>query len=339
MATITYSVDTFYSILCSGITKKTKVSFNSSNSSFAECVRKHTPSSLSSSFLANSNCALPTYTDCSFTQVNRTSLSSSASFTLCRWTKCESDDGGGIYLKAGSSVTLSVTTCDFYECKATEELGGGIYCDGIGIFIVENSLFKSCTCKAKNYAGGGGIGVHNIQTKPEIKYSDFIHCSSGNDGGGISIRYSYSYQNTLPITKCRFFSCSANNSDNGDAGAIHVWRNKQIFGVSDCLFSLGHSVRRAGAISFGFDSKIQVSFPFICFSFFTGNTAPNGTDISFYNMQGNPILRSFTKSASNNVYDRDSDNYLVNWLPEVFHYSSLGNTSKTRLSTHAEKVR
>ena len=214
-----------------------------------------------------------------------------------------------------SSVTLSVTNGEFYECKATSDRGGGIYCQGIGKVTVKTSFFSWCTCKANSDLGGGGIGVYDIQTQPHIECCDFVHCSSGNDGGGISICYSYSHPDTLPITKCRFFCCYANSTANGDGGAIILWKNQEIFGLSNCLFSSGHSILRAGATSFGFGSMIQVSFSFICFSFFSGNTAPNGNDICLYNVKGNPILHSFTTIDVNTLYNSTSECFIVDWLP------------------------
>ena len=180
--------------------------------------------------------------------------------------------------------------------------------------------------------GGGGIGMDYIQTQPHVEFCNFVHCSSGNDGGGISMYCSYSHPNTLPLTKCRFFCCYANSTANGDGGAIIVWENKEVFGFSNCLFSSGHSILRAGGTSFGFTSMTQVSFYFICFSFFTGNTAPNGNDICLYNVKGNPILHSFTTTAVNTLYNSSSASYVTDWLPLGTLYDLMtpdGSTVKT----------
>ena len=248
----------------------------------------------------------------------------SFAFNSCLFRDCKASSGGGIYLAvSSSSVTLCVTSGKFYECKATDALGGGIYCSGIGDLTVEHSFFSWCTCRVSGDSGGGGIGMDNIKTQMCVQNCDFDHCSSGNDGGGISIWYSNSLLNTLPITDCRFLYGYSNHSGNGDGGGIHMHYNNHIFGLSDCLFSLCHSDYRGGGSAIASNAYRESLYPVVCFSFFHGNSANtnNGKDAYFEGRLASDsdlILHSFTTSSGHyrvTPEHWDITNHQDEWLP------------------------
>ena len=301
--------------------------FISSNSSFSKCVRKHDIVTVSPSFLANSNCALPTYTDCSFTQDNCSSLTSSASFTSCTWTKCESTYGGGIYLNVSDSrVTLIVTKGEFYSCKADRYCGGGIYAEGIGLMQVKNSVFYKCVAEATNDAGGGGIEIWKIQKPPNIETTSIIACKSGNDGGGMGIWYASVFQ-TKCIIECRFMKCEINHTESSDGGSLMVWQSNAAIGCSDTLFVDSHSVLHGGAASYltYYSSNFNSSIPFFSFCYFKDNSADIANDAYLEDwIPDNPFLHSFSTTSSskviyvinNNVWNNPS--FFQNkddWLP------------------------
>ena len=71
-------------------------------------------------------------TDCEFTTTPHT-LTSSASFSSCKWISCTGENGGGIHLKANNNsfITLSVMEGEFISSTASNR-GGVIYAEGKG---------------------------------------------------------------------------------------------------------------------------------------------------------------------------------------------------------------
>ena len=302
-----------------GLSKKSKLFSISSNSSFTECVRKHDIVAVSSSFIANSNCALPTYTDCSFTQVNRTSLSSSASFTSCTWTSCQANNGGGIYLKAGSSVTLSVAKSEFRSCKADPYRGGGIYVEGIGNAKTEETLFHECTCKATNDAGGVGIEMWSIQKPPTIETTNFISCESGNDGGGLGIWNAVRFQETC-VKGCRFILCRGNNTSSSGGGGMIVWSSYAAIGCSACIFVSCYGAQIGGGLCYAIASSSTFkNRPLSSFCFFKDNSSPSGNDVHFHDWKPSaPFFHcSSTTTRTPRIYPSGNDN---NWPPPNINF-------------------
>ena len=335
-----------HAILSLGLTEKTKLSFSSSNSSFTECVRKHEIITVSSSFLANSNCNNPAYTDCSFTQVNRTSLTTSASFTSCTWTNCQANNGGGIYLKAGNTVTLTVTKGEFYSCTSFYR-GGGIYLEGIKTVTIEETLFHTCTAAAHNNAGGGGVEIVSLQGAPSIKHTTFLFCNSGNDGGGMGMWECAKWQDT-GIVSCRFLGCSATPATDNDGGSLIVCYSNAAIGCSNILFANSLSGFHGGAASCltYYSSNFNSSIPFFSFCFFKDNSAAVGNDAFLDDwIPENPFLHSYSTTFSsraiyvinNSVWNSTSAyQNKDNWFP---HGSlSLVDSKEFKISTYIQST-
>ena len=272
--------------------------------------------SSSTSFSANGNCFGQYYLDCTFTTNNRSSLSSSASFTSCIWSECEAASGGGIYLNVSdSSVTLTVTKGEFYSCKANPYYGGGILLEGIGDAQIKETLFYDCTAGGRDDSGGGGIQMWLLQNPPRIEHTSFVHCTSGNDGGGLVVRSSVVYQETC-IKTSRFIQCESYDSGSSSGGGVIVWASNAAIGCSECLFSNCYSACDGGGFGFDvFSSSTFKDIPISSFSFFRDNSSPTGNDVSFGTWYSSkPLLFCFSTTSTSRVYPPGNDD---NWLPQA----------------------
>ena len=150
-------------------------------------------------------------------------------FDSCLFSNCKAQNGGAIYLKAGSAVTLSVTKGQFDSCKATSYRGGGIYAEGIKTVIIEESLFHTCVAAATNNYGGGGIQLWNIHQPFTVESSMFISCQSGNDGGAICLSNTPSWQSPC-LFHSFYIQCKATSPTASGGGAMLLWDCNAVVG-------------------------------------------------------------------------------------------------------------
>ena len=129
-----------YSIICSGLTHKTRLSFTSSNSSFIYCVRRHNRkfASQKNNFIYSTR----KRDNNRETLSRRQSLTSSVahSFTHTDFTNCEStgsNPGGAIYCTSGS---LKLEDCTFTNCKSYNR-SGAVYFRCQNLCNDTNNLF------------------------------------------------------------------------------------------------------------------------------------------------------------------------------------------------------
>ena len=243
-------------------------------------------------------------------------LSNSATFTSCVWRNCEAQTGGGIYLTAGSTVTLTVKKSEFDSCKANPNRGGAIYAEGIKTVTIEYSLFHQCMAVARNDYGGGAIEICNIQNPPSIEATSFILCKSGNDAGGVGIWDSPSFQK-ICLTDSRFVECKGLASAGSDGGCLIVWFSNAAIGCSNTLFIDSRSEQRGGGASYYIYSSAdhQSSIHLFFFCFFKNNSAilTPGNDVFFYDwISENPFLHCFSSTRNNRVYYNGN---VDDWLP------------------------
>ena len=307
---ISHSTDTFYGIICSGLTDKTQLSFTSSNSSFAECVRQHISSSFSHS---NSQCTTATFSQDSACEYSGRGLSYSSgtnTFKNVEFKRCYAsiDHGGAIKCTGG---TLTVIFSSFSSCNAVGKNGGAIYASSLSLFSLRNSVFDSC---GGNYQvdSGGAIAL-NAVTSPTICESLFFKCKSNENSGAIDMRSSGNDPKDLPIQCSFFLQCECLNGQWPSGGVIEATRNNCGY-FSSALFSSCQS-NDGGALFL--DPPLYTHS--ICFSFFTRNSATNNYGMDAYfrynNDQINIFFHSFSTTSSNRVFDVATDQHKTNWLP------------------------
>ena len=303
-SSVTHSTDTFYGIICSGLTDKTRLSFTSSNSSFSECVRQH-PSYVFSSSSSGNSCTSSSYDGCAFNSPTRPSLSTITTFTSCNFTGFTYSNHGGAISCTGSSTKLYINQCSFKSCVSSAGHGGAIYADRMLSFSVEWTLFFSCNSSTKQ---GGGIYFISSYCFPLVSDTTFISCYAQNspnsdnfdDGGGLVITCSLpSSQLHYIIQSSRFLSCGCN--DFGGGGYIVL--NSSRTGCQNCLFS-GCKCSTAEGIRFSLgtaDANVLLLFCF--FSCSTSSNPPTDVAINYYDATFTTLIfHSFsTKSASRSV--------------------------------------
>ena len=216
------------------------------------------------------------------------------------WRQCEAENGGGIYLKADSTVSLTVNKGEFDSCKADPYRGGGIYVEGIGNMKIEDTLFLGCTAEAQSHLGGGGIEITSPQKSPQIHRCLFLRCTSQDDAGGIGI-WSSPLDQEMCILCCCLIECQNNHATDSVGGGIAVWYSSAAFGCSNCLFLRCHSAFIGGAFAYNIKSSQKLtSKPLSSFSFFHMNTAKEhgGNDAYFVEWTPTtPFMHSFSTSS------------------------------------------
>ena len=312
---VTNSTDTFYGILCSGLTEKTKLTFVSSNSSFSECVRSRFSflSLTPTSYFPNVNCYSSPYSECQFDPSNPLvpPSSSSASFISCTFNTLSSLTNGGAICFT-SSHTLSVLNCSFALCSSLiiydhTNGGGAIFSNAASLLSVTTSTFTHCTA---SQSCGGGILAAGAAHSASVSFCVFIHCDA-NFGGGMSTHVGPASS----ISSCCYICCKASSC----GGGLFHNSNK----VSSCLL-LSNSLfadnnasysgqRGGGAFEDYGDSSYQSTYSF---SFFAKNTAQNGigNDIAIIRkiLPLSNITHCFTTESTDSFYNAGS--YQNDWL-------------------------
>ena len=314
------STNTNYSlkIIYSDLTKKTQLSFISSNSSFIECVTKHNPHQTYSiqkdtylskkafyhSLLKKQICndiTRETY----FSTEHLTTTSDS--FKSCRWDSCSSTEAGGaIYLQ--EDYPLTVIDCSFISCTSqssspTYEYGGGaIAFLSSGLLDIQSTSFICCSAVGMR---GGAVHIRGTGDAA-ISAATIFDCCCSKCGGGFLIENGPSFA----LSDSSFVACETQIG-----GACGFHRRKSTFSVSNCIFAknhASHSSRGGGA------AEDNVYDPLYCckysFSFFSQNIAEVGTDIAANRIAyiSSPTVHCFTTTKENSFSNLGT--YKDNWL-------------------------
>ena len=152
--------------------------------------------------------------------------------------------------------------------------------------------------------------------KPSVSTSEFICCYSQEDGGAVDIQHSIApSQNSNTITDCRFCSNTALNGYGNAGGAICIWENSPVPGLTNCLLSHSTSMSYGGALYVHFKVSTQRA---VRFSLFVDNycQANNGHDVYSAGSSTDAFIHCFsTTQLSPRTYPSEHDN---DWLPSVF---------------------
>ena len=310
-SSIYHSTETFYGIICSGLTSKMKRSFISSNSSFTECLRKDGPSLyfLSNSNVNDDNCR----TNCTFDdhQVSLPSTVADAEYEFfsCTWKQCSESCGGAILCTYCTGSSLTVTRCYFSSCTCSEIHGGAIYASQISTFYCLSSFFYDCHSYALD---GGGIQSIEITQCNSFKDCFFVSNSAARYGGGLVVAdiktTSCDCSFSAVVSDCRFLE---NNAEQG--GGLHMRPSIDTHYICNSLISCNNATS-GGGLQFWNDVLQSVSFPSFSFLFFSSNSATDGNDIQ---IGGTNLfsVRSFAHCFSSTRTQRIYPNKDVDWLP------------------------
>ena len=273
--------------------------------------------------------------ECEFTsQINLTDNTTHVdhTFICCTWRRCEASSGGGIFYQNNNpEASLTITYGQFFACIATDARGGGIFAEGLKTFTVHNALFSCCSAGGSPDCGGAGMEIESVTTPPTIESCVFLSCISSNDGGGMGIWHSPSFQQKC-IVCCNFIHCEAQHSSSSDGGSLIVWYSNAAIGCSNVLFADSHSERRGGAASFNITGTHNSTIPLFSFCFFKNNKAllNPGNDVNFHDWKPTePFLHCFSTTKENRIsyrfegdYHTDQDNWPPHGIDEHLRYSN-----------------
>ena len=315
LKTSTCSTDTFYGIICSGLTYKTRLSFISANSSFTECVRKGIQSSVLD-LSSNTHCNPPSYEGCFISGIHLTPTSTT-SFTHCIFSSMTaSDDYGAAIYSKDSSLIISLTSCVLTNCTADKN-SGAIYLSGSNTLTIADSLFHKCISNSKEAdPGGGGLCVEGVSSSLSVYTSTFIKCKANvhprGGGGFFASRIETAYTHSSIFVNC-FSNCTG--------GAVFFYILTVDLSITDTLFSGNTGCSGGGSIRE--INSIKSASVYLKYLFFTRNTAPQlyGNNMCIEpELSASPFLFSFTTSVSNRVsYASGNTAHLYddNWLPQT----------------------
>ena len=337
MKIIAPSSDTFYGIICSGLTDKTSLSFTSSNSSFSECVRKDTYNSLTNAPLTYTKCLNDngTVSSCEGMKMPRGRLipESSVKFLQCKFSRLiASEKNGGAISFTLSGDSLQIDECVFESCETTVSTdsatgGGAVFVSSASELIISSSLLQSCVCYTSYSGDGGAVLIVNLTSDMRIKKCVFCNCHADDDGGGVCIWNCPIWQETC-VFQSHFIACDGTDSSSSGGGGMIVWSSYAAIGSSECIFSKCSSAFFGGGLAYyTITSQSFRDAPLSLFSFFNQNTAMTdcGTDAFFLVwIPSSPFLHSFSTSDSPRIgveptyanWNNTTDySHPDNWLP------------------------
>ena len=321
MKIIALSSDTFYGIISSGLTKKTHLSFISSNSSFTECVRTKNKRSANvfhthilSSLQINSQCSDTYWNNCSTMSRQPIQSDSSYIFKKCEFISLSDNSGqggGAIFFNNGKGKLKIEESC-FSSCESTAH-GGAVYAaSSSSCKLISSSLHF---CRTTRYTIGGGAFIDSSQ---DIQISDsaFIQCECGDSGGGVDIRTSKTKANNwFAVQSTLFVGCKGLNTES-DGGGTELYINNATLGCYSCVFSQCVTGDGGGGLYLQFNQTGgQAEFP-LSFCFFHANRGGKGNDVFLRDpsASNSPFLRCFSTTTNTprigGVSGKDND-----WLP------------------------
>ena len=184
---------------------------------------------------------------------------------------------------------------------------------------MKESFFYTCsTVTLTDNDGSGAIWIYGIQQELSVSKNIFISCTSTSSGGAFIVKDCLNnVKGPDVINNCRYIDCNVTDQT-PDGGAVWIWKNNALIGLSDCLFSLCNSGYIAGALRHNLDPYSPGSYP-IRYCFFNKNISPSGNDVFFPSLPSDaPCLHCFSTTSENRI------SYFIagipcntdqNWLP------------------------
>eukprot|EP00770_Monocercomonoides_exilis_P015878 MONOS_15828.1-p1 / transcript=MONOS_15828.1 / gene=MONOS_15828 / organism=Monocercomonoides_exilis_PA203 / gene_product=unspecified product / transcript_product=unspecified product / location=Mono_scaffold01368:56-1469(-) / protein_length=423 / sequence_SO=supercontig / SO=protein_coding / is_pseudo=false len=202
--------------------------------------------------------------NCTFFQNERTDLKTknteqnettqNQSYLNAEWNGCTAPCGGALYVHDNSSATLTVENSSFVKCNATSTRGGGIYAFSIAECTVKHCSFVECFYFSEKDFGGAGAEIEGMTVQVFVENCLFKDGWSENDGGGLGIWKSKTFNTKDCVLNCFFCNCSGNNEASTDGGGFFNWDASDKVVSRNCLFQGCHSDWRGGAVTkFGND--------------------------------------------------------------------------------------
>ena len=151
-----------------------------------------------------------------------------------------------------------IRNCNFKDCYVLVASGGAVESDALDV-VVEDCMFDTCYVKSGS-KNGGGLNIYannsenpNVSSKTTIRNTQFINCSSTNNGGAFRTTSEIVTMENVTFSKCKakqggafaatgnnaktltingssFDSCSASNQGGG------IWTNANKVTINDYTY-------------------------------------------------------------------------------------------------------
>ena len=316
----------FVQVLCSKVIERIKLSFNSFNSSFTECVRNHSFNRISIYTQPitndiNPDCSQHTAEGkCKYT-INSVTLSDGTdhTFTDSEFIRCQHDDwGGAIDLTNGG--TLIIQRCIFDRCSCTQR-GGAVSFRGNGKCTQEDVLYTNCSSSV----AGGAFNSLLAGAYPTHHQKACIYIGSTST---YYAHFAVEYSPDVIIDSNIYIGGRATDAENRWVGAVANLHARDSIVYKNCLFLDGKGYG-AGGLSFLDVYTLPEATLTVKFCFFHNNFGTDGTAREIFfdiytsdNAREDLIIHSFSSTPNNKVYLRKyAKEY--DWLPQVkFQYST-----------------
>ena len=310
-SSVTHSTDTFYGILCSGLTEKTRLSFTSSNSSFYECLRSNTycifPARNHHLSFAHSVSNMELITSHQDPHDGKEHTFTDTFF------KCKNDNGCGGAIDLTNGGDLVIQRCIFDKCSCTER-GGAVSYQGDGKCTQEENLYIYCS---SSVAGGA------FNSLLENHYP--LHYQKGCTYiGSSSLYYAHMGIEFTPetiIDSNRFIRGTMTGTDAAWVGIVVNVHTKGSINYSNCLFSEGNGLITAGLSFIGSGTSEDAIFE-VKYCFFNNNYKINEIPYEIYfneytssQADQNNIIYCLSATPNSKVFVQNKTPQDQDWLP------------------------
>ena len=304
-----------YYTLCDEIADKIRLSFTSSNSSFSECVRKHSFYQISHNTHLNSKDVNP---DCPhyitgekcFYEEHTVQLSGGEhTFADSQFISCQHSGYGGAIDQIDGDLTIK--RCVFDTCSCTSR-GGAVSFRSSGTCLQEDNLYQFCSGELSGAFDSFDTTLRPVHDHKRCKYVS----NSAVNFGHSSIEYS---PKTLIDSNIYIHGRSTKLTD---AGTVVNYNEQGPILYRNCVFFDGQSPNSGGLtlLSYGVYSAASLS---VKFCFFLNNYGTDGTAYEIYfnartcdNAREDLIIHSFTATPNSRVYIENNAQPIQNWLPQ-----------------------
>ena len=311
------------------------LSFFSYNSSFTECIRRH--SSLHYHHPNNDPSCPPDKLisgRCTY-QTKGPTLSGNGAFlfTDTDFKQCTHMDGsgdGGAIECAGGDLTLQ--RCSFIQCSCSDR-GGAVSFRSDGKCNQEESFYFSCSSSGVS----GALDSFEVGRNPHHRHRrcTYISNSAGIYYGHICIEFSPE----INVDSNIFIRGSSNEPGESWAGTVVQFTPSGTVSYSNCLFTEGKAPNSGGLGFLSWQEHTTATYS-VTFCFFYNNYGTDGTAREIYFTSNTSdyarqdlIIHCFSATPNSKVYLQKT-NKDYNWLPQATCRFSLIESSKVIIVSH-----
>ena len=238
-----------------------------------------------------------------------------------------------------------IRNCSFKDCYVLKASGGAVESDALDV-VVEDCVFDTCYVKAGSKNGGGlNIYANNTEnpnkknTYTTIQNTQFINCSSTNNGGAFRTTSEYVTMENVTFSKCKakqgggfaatgssaqtltirggsFDSCNASNQGGGvysNANIIEIYDYTAEDGTVHSSFTNCQATNAGGGI---YQNRDNSSFS-MTNATVNGNASTNNAGGGIYTnaktvtLNGGTISNNTAKTSGGGIFQNKDDTFTM----------------------------